>query len=104
MLSYEGMKQNLDTIKQQLAPHLPSLRKDFHIEELGIFGSTALGRAKIKSDVDILVDFSRPPGFFTFMKLEEHLSRILGKKVDLVTRNALKSTIKKEILQQVIYV
>jgi len=98
------MNQNLNTIRQQLANHLPNLRKDFHIEELGIFGSTVYGRAKTKSDVDILVDFSRPPGFFTFIRLEEHLSRILGKKVDLVTRNALKSTIRKEILQQVIYV
>lgn len=104
MLSYEDMKQNLDTIKQQLASHLPSLRKDFHIEELGIFGSTVQRRERSKSDVDILVDFSHPPGFFKFIKLEEYLSRILRKKVDLVTRSALKNAIKKEILQQVVYV
>lgn len=104
VLSYESMKQNFETIRQQLADHLPSLRKDFNIEELGIFGSTVQRRTSSKSDVDILVDFSRPPGFFAFIRLEEHLSRILGKKVDLVTRNALKSTIRKEILQQVVYV
>lgn len=104
VLSYEDMKQNLNTIKQQLAIYLPSLRKDFHVEELGIFGSIAAGREKSKSDVDILVNFSSPPGFFKFIKLEEYLSRILRKKVDLVTRNALKSTVRKEILQQVVYV
>lgn len=98
------MKQNLDVIKERLKYHLPSLRKDFHIEEIGIFGSVAYGRAKPKSDVDILVNFSHPPGFFRFVKLEEHLSSILRRKVDLVTKNALKNTIKSEILQQVIYV
>lgn len=98
------MKQNFDTIKQQLKYHLPNLRKDFSVVEIGIFGSYAQGHAKQKSDVDILVDFSHPPGFFTFIKLEEHLSDILHRKVDLVTRNALKNTVRKEILGQVIYI
>ena len=98
------MKQNFDTIKDQLKHHLPSLRKDFSVVEIGIFGSVIQGHAKPESDVDILVDFSHPPGFFTFIKLEEYLSNILQRKVDLVTRNALKDTVKKEILHQVIYV
>jgi hypothetical protein len=98
------MKQNLETIKEQLKYHLPRLKKDFSVEEIGIFGSVAQGRDKPKSDVDILVDFSRPPGFIGFMKLEEYLSQVLGKKVDLVTKNALKKLVKDEILHQLIYV
>lgn len=98
------MKQSLDTIKEQLKYHLPKLREDFYVEELGIFGSTAQGQATAKSDVDILVDFSTSPGFFTFIRLEERLSNILGRKVDLVTKNALKDAVKSEILRHVIYV
>lgn len=99
-----NVKQDLETIKEQLRYHLPGLRKNFNIEDIGIFGSFAQRRAKPESDVDILVDFSSPPGFFTFMKLEERLSDILHKKVDLVTKNALKDAVKKEILHKVIYV
>lgn len=98
------MKQNLDTIKEQLKYYLPSLQKEFQIEKIGIFGSVVKGTTSSKSDVDILVNFSNPPGFFTFIRLEEQLSSILHRKVDLVTKNALKNTVKREILQQVIYV
>lgn len=98
------MKQNLDTIKEQLKHHLPELRNDFSVVEIGIFGSASKGRIRPGSDVDILVDFSQPPGFFRFIRLEEQLSRILHRKVDLVTKNALKDAIKREILDQVIYV
>ncbi|MBI5452213.1 nucleotidyltransferase family protein [Candidatus Gottesmanbacteria bacterium] len=99
-----NVKQNFDTIMEQLKYHLPNLQKDFSVEGIGIFGSVVQGKAKPESDVDILVDFSSPPGFFTFIRLEERLSSILHRKVDLVTKNAIKNAVKSEILQQVIYV
>ena len=37
--------------------------------------------------MDVLVSFSRPVGFIAFMRLERRLE-LLGRKVDLVTRNA----------------
>jgi predicted nucleotidyltransferase len=43
-------------------------------------------------------------GFFTFLELEEYLSRVLGRRVDLVTKNALKPAIKEAVLQHVVYV
>jgi predicted nucleotidyltransferase len=56
--------------------------------------------------VDILVEFSEDAeiGFFKFLDLEEFLSRKLGVKVDLVTKNALKPYIGKRILQEVVMV
>ena len=41
------------------------------------------------NDIEILVVFDRPLGFFKFLELEEHLSELLGLKVDLVTRASL---------------
>jgi len=98
------MKPYLAKIKTQLKAHLPELKKDFQIKELGIFGSVARGEERSESDVDIIVNFSDPPGFFRFIRLEEHLSNLLHRKVDLVTKNALKEVVKKEILRQVTYV
>ncbi|MBU1091021.1 MAG: nucleotidyltransferase domain-containing protein, partial [Candidatus Omnitrophica bacterium] len=56
-----------------------------------------------KSDVDILVSFSKIPDLFEFLRLERYLKELLGIKVDLVTRDALKPIIKQEILKEIVY-
>ncbi len=83
--------------------HLPELRKKYHVQTLGIFGSVARGEARRNSDIDILVEFSRPIGFFAFIELEHRLSKILGKKVDLVSKPALKPIARQSILHEVVY-
>jgi predicted nucleotidyltransferase len=79
------------------------LRSKYFVREIGIFGSVARGEQTAASDVDILVEFSQPVGFFAFLDLEDFLSRTLGKKVDLVTKRALKPAVKDQILRDAIY-
>jgi len=69
-----------------------------------VFGSFARGQQREESDVDVLVQFSRPVGFVSFMKLENHLQELLGRRVDLVTKKALKPYIGRHILAEVRYV
>ncbi|MDR0723934.1 MAG: nucleotidyltransferase family protein [Endomicrobium sp.] len=71
---------------------------------MGIFGSYSKGQQNIKSDLDILVEFSKPIGLLDYVSLEEKLSVYTGKKVDLVMKSALKPKIGKRILKEVIYV
>jgi predicted nucleotidyltransferase len=80
------------------------LRDKYLVKEIGIFGSVARGEQTTASDVDVLVEFSEPVGFFTFLDLENFLSSTLGKKVDLVTKRALKSAVKDQILKDALYV
>lgn len=80
------------------------LRKDFNIQKIGIFGSVAKSQDTSRSDLDIIVKFSESPGFFKFMKLENHLTKLLKREVDLVTENALKNTVKDDILSHTLYV
>lgn len=87
-----------------LKKHKTDLREKYHVKKLGIFGSVAKGYAKKSSDIDILVEFSITPNFFEFIDLEDHLGRLLKKKVDLVTPKALKTSMKKEILNSIKYV
>jgi predicted nucleotidyltransferase len=55
------------------------------------------------SDIDILVEFKKPPSLLSLIKLENDLSEILGVKVDLVTTGALKNErIKKSIKKDLI--
>ena len=52
----------------------------------------------------MLVEFEEPIGLFEFMDLEMYLSRLLGVKVDLVSKKALKPHIGQHILKEVIAV
>lgn len=80
------------------------LKTTYGIKRVGIFGPYRHGRATNKSDLDILVEFSKAPTIFQFVEIERHLSRDLGVKVDLVTPKALKPLMKKEVLREVIFV
>lgn len=98
------MQTDINKIKDILEGYSDVLKSTYGVSELGIFGSVAKKQNTNLSDIDILVGFSKPVGFFKFIELEDYLSRILGNKVDLVTRNALKPIIKEEVLKEVIYV
>jgi predicted nucleotidyltransferase len=91
-------------IRVVLARHKQELRERFKVKEIGVFGSYIKGKQRRKSDVDILVEFEEPVGLFDFIGLEEYLSNLLGVKVDLVSRKALKPRIGERILKEVIYV
>jgi predicted nucleotidyltransferase len=93
----------IEEIKEILARHKDELRKSYKVKEIGVFGSYVRGQQKEKSDVDILVEFEEVPGLFKFVELENHLADILGIKVDLVMKSALKPVIGKHILREVVY-
>jgi hypothetical protein len=93
-----------DEVSRALHGHLDELKESYAVSEIGIFGSFARGEQRDGSDVDVLVEFARPIGFVTFIRLENRLQEILGRKVDLVTRKALKPYIGRHILDEVRYV
>jgi predicted nucleotidyltransferase len=90
-------------IESKLKQIKPLLADKYHVSAIGYFGSFAKGQQTDKSDLDLLVSFSRPIGW-DFFALEFFLEQTLGIHVDLVTPNALKSVIKESILNQVRYV
>ncbi len=98
--------QDVEAIKRTLSKHKAELKRKFKVKTLGVFGSYVRGEQKRSSDVDILVEFDEDAeiGFFKFLELEELLSHMLGVKVDLVTKGALKPYIGKCILQEVVMV
>jgi len=92
--------QFLRTLNQQL----PILTERFGVQTLGIFGSYVRQEQRAESDLDVLVTFMETPGLLKFMALENYLSDLLGVKVDLVMRDALKPNIGQRILQEVVSV
>jgi uncharacterized protein len=87
-----------------LRQHLPEISWKYSVSYLGIFGSYVRGEQEPESDLDILVEFEEAPSLFEYIRLEDYLSEILGVKVDLVMKSALKPAIGKHILEEVVAV
>ena len=94
----QKLPRYLGTLRRQL----PMLRKRFHIQYLGVFGSYVQGSPRRDSDLDILVEFSETPSLFELIELEGYLSKLLGVKVDLVMKGTLKPLIGRQILNEVV--
>jgi uncharacterized protein len=101
---HQRKRTTLEDVLRILRTQLPELRERYGVGTLGIFGSYMRGEQTRRSDVDLLVDFDRSPTLPEFIDLEHHLSKLLGVKVDLVTRRALKGEIGQRILSGAISV
>jgi predicted nucleotidyltransferase len=76
--------------------------KKYSVHSLSLFGSVARNQARKQSDVDLLVEFSQPVGLFQFARLKMYLEEVLGRKVDLVTPEALRKELREDILREAI--
>jgi uncharacterized protein len=83
---------------------IPILKKN-HVSKAAIFGSYARGDYNKKSDVDILVEFSKRKSLFDLNELQYLLEDVLGKKVDLLTYSSINHRLRDYILrdEKIIY-
>ncbi|MGM0624647.1 MAG: nucleotidyltransferase family protein [Bacteroidota bacterium] len=81
----------------------PWLQQEYSVREIGLFGSFADNTQTDESDIDILVELEKPIGW-KFFSLELYLEKIFNRKIDLVTKKALKEQIREGILNNVTYV
>lgn len=96
--------KKVDELKKILQDHKATLKDEYGVIEIGLFGSYTKGNQKKASDVDILVEFEKAIDLFTFVQLKNHLTDLLGVNVDLVTKKALKPKIGERILSETIYI
>ncbi len=81
---------------KNLKPQFPEM----NIKRLRVFGSVVRGEAEPGSDIDLIVDLSRPVGLFEFAGMAYDLEGRLGVKVDLVTQKGLHPALKNDILSE----
>ena len=93
----------LARVKEKLRSHYTDLSSRYGLSNMAIFGSYGRGQQGIDSDIDIVVEFKVPVGI-EFIDLAEELERILGIKVDLVSRNGIKANYFREIEGELTYV
>ncbi|MDR3048952.1 MAG: nucleotidyltransferase family protein [Elusimicrobiota bacterium] len=93
----------LNEILNTLQNHKETLAKNYSVKTVGVFGSYCKGVQTANSDLDILIELSQPIGLLKYVSLEDEIGKFTGKKVDLVMKSALKHTIGKRILNEVVY-
>ncbi len=93
----------LKSIQQILAHLKPELTQRFFVSSIGLFGSIVRDDFSANSDVDIVVDFSKPVGL-EFIDLADYIEMKLKKKVDLVTKKGLSPKYFQQIESEIIYV
>ena len=72
------------------------------VRSIAVFGSVARDEAGPESDVDVLIEMSRPFGYFKLFELQAYLASILGTPVDLFTPDSLRDEIRADVLREAI--
>ena len=93
----------LTLIKEILTQLKPELKQKFFVNTIGLFGSIVRNDFTEKSDVDIIIDFTKPIGI-EFINLPDYIESKLKKKVDLVSKNGVKAKYFYQIESEIIYV
>jgi predicted nucleotidyltransferase len=75
----------LQNIKNEMA----SVLEKYDVESAGVFGSFARDENDAESDIDLLVQFRSPKTLLEIIALEQELSELTGRKVEVVTKRSL---------------
>lgn len=97
------MHKTLQEIQSKLTQLRPKISEKYYVSSLGLFGSVTRSDFSESSDIDIIVEFSKPVGM-EFIDLAEELESYLNRKVDLVSRKGIKAKYFKTIETEIIYV
>lgn len=88
----------IDSLKKQIKKIL----NKYPISKAAIFGSFARGDENENSDIDILIETSKPVSLFVILKLENELKEVTKRNIDIVEYSAIKQSIKQNILLEAI--
>ena len=95
--------QDTAGILEQLRGMRHELEDQYHIKRIGIFGLVRKKAQTDESDLDLVVEFSRPIGMMAFVHLKDLLSRRLNLRIDLVTPDGLHPLIRDQVMHEVVY-
>lgn len=94
----------VERIRDIIQRNIDALRRDLGVERLEVFGSVARGEASSDSDVDVLVTFEGPYTYRQYLDVADLLERLLGRKVDVVTSNALRERVRSQVEREAVRV
>lgn len=94
--------RKLSSIKTKISQFKTDLREQFGVKNIEIFGSYVRGEQKKDSDLDVLVEFSKPVSLLDVVGLENFLSDMLHIKVDVVLKRSVRPELKEIIFHEAV--
>ena len=88
----DELKQRIHAAMER-APHRDRVRR------VSLFGSYLYGAQTVDSDIDLLVEFAQPIGYFGLTELQQYLEQTMGHHIDLVTPDALSKYFRDGVLR-----
>ncbi len=80
-------------------------RKRFGVVRIGLFGSCARGDESCNSDIDVVIEMEHDKkNIHNFLQFKRHLEQNLNRTVDVGLLSAIKPAVRKQILNEIIYV
>lgn len=89
-----------EEIKNRILKNQEVLKR-YRVKSIALFGSYVRNEQNKESDIDLLVDFAEGTTLFDLVDLQDTLSEILGKKVNIVSRRGLNKYVAPYILREV---
>lgn len=90
-------------IVKKLSELKPVLSKEYNVKTLGLFGSFSDETFNDNSDIDLLVELNEPNGW-DIISLEIFLEEIFNRKIDLVTKNAIREPLRNNIYNNIQFI
>lgn len=97
-------RETLPDVLAKLRAQLPRWRETYGIRTLAVFGSVARGDDTPTSDVDVLVELDKTIGLFALAHLQREMEGIVGRKVDIVMKAALRPALLQYALEDAVTV
>lgn len=94
---------SLEEIREIIEQHRRELKRQFHVEKIGVFGSYARGDQGKRSDIDFLVTFDEAISLFKHVDLIIYLKEITGRKVDVIQHDNLRPELREYVLKDLVY-
>jgi predicted nucleotidyltransferase len=82
--------ETIKTIVDYLSKH--------QVKEIGLFGSFVRNELTDTSDIDVLVEYSRGTTILDIVQMKQELYVLVGRKIDLVSKRAIRKGIMENIL------
>lgn len=88
--------KDIEELKRKIIPVL----QKYDVKRAGLFGSCVRGESREESDIDILVEIESDISLLDFVGIKLELEEALGREVDLVEYDTIKSLLREEILNE----
>ena len=95
---------SLEEIRELIEQHRLKLKRQFHVEKIGVFGSYARGDQKKRSDVDFLVAFDKAINYLELAGLKIYIEELTGLKSDVAPSHNLRPEFRENVYNEVIYI